>query len=200
LPAVRSWRRALAAVLVLGLAVALGGCGIPADGEPHPIQPPAPYGGNSATAPSEPSPEPTASGTQVEVIYLTRGDSLARVVRPVESRPTINDLIAHLTQDPTAEEQAKGLVNNLTVPSVIVNATIQGGIVTVALGEGLDVLTGRTNQLAYGQIVCTLDAHPDVTGVVFTRDGEPQAVPRGDGSSSDGPLTIADYETVLEPR
>jgi spore germination protein GerM len=137
-------------------------------------------------------------GGQTEVLYLTRDSALVRVVRSVNAQPTIEQLVAHLTGGPTSEEQALGLASTLTAPSIVEGVTIDNGIITVALGDGLDGLAGSAILLAIGQIVCTLDAHPDVEGVIFTRDGERRAVPRGDGSTTEEPVTAEAYESLLE--
>jgi hypothetical protein len=70
----------------------------------------------------------------------------------------------------------------------------------VALTDtGLEGLTGATQLLAIAQIVCTLDARDDVTGVVFARGGQRFPVPRGDGSQADAELTMSDYQSLIEP-
>jgi spore germination protein GerM len=134
----------------------------------------------------------------MEVLYLTRDSALVRVVRSVNAKPTIEQLIAHLVGGPTAEEQALGLASTLSAPSIVEGVTMQAGIVTVTLGDGLDGLAGKAILLAIGQVVCTLGAHPDVVGVIFMRDGERRAIPRGDGSTTDEPVTADAYTTLIE--
>jgi hypothetical protein len=187
-------------LLVLVLAAGLSSCGIPTDGEPRTIVPPAPYQDLASTPPPVPTPSVTPSGTQMEILFLTRASSLVEVTRTVNERPSIATLIAHLTEGPTTAEQEEGLGSTLTAPAVLNGYTIDGGLVTVALGDGLDGLSPTANLLAIAQLVCTLDAHPDVTGVVFTRAGERRPVPRGDGSSTEDPVTAADYQSLIEDR
>jgi spore germination protein GerM len=99
-----------------------------------------------------------------------------------------------LLSGPTAAEQDEGIGSALTGGEVIGDVTLADGQAKVDLVVGLDG-TGRSDAvLAIAQVVCTLDAQPDVAGVVFTREGEVVAVPRADGALSKGPLTATDYQ------
>ena len=73
---------------------------------------------------------------------------------------------------------------------------MQSRIAIVTIGGDLES-TARTDQvLAYGQIVCTLDALPDIDGVSFMHGGEAVQVPKGDASLSKDVLTAADYSNL----
>ena len=82
---------------------------------------------------------------------------------------------------------------------------IRGGNRALEVAVGVEgpalEAAGRNGQfLAFGQIVCTLDARGDVDAVVFERDGRAVAVPRGNGSLTKNPLTAADYQGLLETQ
>lgn len=190
--------RTLAGALALASVAVLGGCGISADGLPHPVDLPPPYGDLAST----PAPNPTTNeGRLTEVLYLIRDGALVAVTRPVDTPPPPMTLLDNLAAGPTAAEQAQGLVSALTSGTAVVDGVqIVGGLATVALTDtGLEGLTGATQLLAIAQIVCTLDARDDVTGVVFARGGQRFPVPRGDGSQADAELTMSDYQSLIEP-
>jgi hypothetical protein len=191
-------RWALGALVIAVLAL-LGACGVPAEEDPHAVVLPPPYG-ETATSPA---PAPTTDdGPLTKVLYLIRDGRLVPVVRPVETMPPLMDLLEDLAAGPVDAERQQGFTSALAAGTPIVDdVELVGGLATVALTEtGLEGLTGPTQQLAIAQIVCTLDAREDVTGVVFARAGQQFPVPRGDGAQTDAQLTIADYESLLEPR
>lgn len=185
-----------AALATLVVAAGAAACGIPAEEEPHSVVPPPPF---QSTSPAPPS-EGTVSGAAAIFLCLTRDDHLVRVPRQIEDDPTPEALLAELATGATAAEKEQGLDSELT--GIAANdgpVTIENRIATVTLGEGLAGISPASQLFAYGQIVCTLDLHPAIDGVFFSRDGQRLAVPRGDGTSTEGMLTAGDYETLLEP-
>jgi hypothetical protein len=180
--------------MLLVAGTALAGCGIPADPQPHPVAPPRPFQGfTSATPPQTPD-----SGAATEILYLIRGGRIAPVNRPVREPPTVQMLIDDLTAGPTDAETAQGYTTVLPATAVVEGVRLDGALAVVTLGEGIDVVAQGDVPLAIGQIVCSLDAHPDVASVVFENDGVRASVPRGDAAQTDAPLTAADYVSLLE--
>jgi hypothetical protein len=136
-----------------------------------------------------------------EVLCLARDNRLVRVTRPVDRTPTPAELLADLSAGANESERAQGLhsvVAGLTALSMV---GIENRVATVTIGENLEELAFDNQLLVYAQIVCTLDAHPSIDGVFFSRDGERVSVPRGDGTQTRSVLTATDYEALVEtPR
>jgi hypothetical protein len=187
-----------ARILALALASALlASCGITSEATPRPIDLPS---GFTRSAPS-PTPAPTGSGPVVEKLYLVRDSTLVPVTRHVDHQPNIGTLLNNLQTGPTTAEAAAGLTSALTGSDLVTGARLRaGGIAIVELATTVDNTVRNDEVLAYAQLVCTLVAQTNITGVTFTHNGQPVAVPRGDGSlpqTPDTPLTAADYATLI---
>jgi hypothetical protein len=191
--------RRLLAILALAPALALGGCGVPADSQPHSIAPPAPYRDPLPTI-ATPTVPPVASPVAgKETLYLVRGDAVVAVTRSVDHQPDAQSVLSDLTAGPSSEEKARGLSSVLAGSTAIQGVGVDGGLATVALGDvGLDGAS-TANVLAMAQIVCTLNALPGIIQVVFMKAGVRASVPRGDGSQATDPVTSADYAQVVQP-
>lgn len=182
----RSWASAAALVAVLGTA----GCGVPVDGTPRDLdQPQIAYGSDA--------PAPQRFGPAVERLYLVRDGKLVRVLRRVPAARTPTQMVQDLVDGPTQDEQKDGLTSALSTMRVGATTVVQR---RAAVEIAAPVVPGARSDeiLAYAQIVCTLTSQGAEVGTVsFTRDGQPLAVPRGDGVLSTGPLTIADYADLI---
>ncbi|WP_018219441.1 GerMN domain-containing protein [Salinispora pacifica] len=169
------------------LLVLLAGCGVPTDDQPRAVE--APYGPfpTPSTAVSDPA------GRFTEALYFVRDDRLVLVRRRLDVLPTVDQHLEHLLAGPNEAERAEGLATALfgavTVAGIRLTET-RAEVDVPSVAEG----AGRSDEVfAFGQIVCTLTARPEVDSVSFLRDGAPLGVPRADGSLSPGPLTAADY-------
>ncbi|MEV6968314.1 GerMN domain-containing protein [Hamadaea sp. NPDC051192] len=184
----------LAVLLVAGVGVT--GCGVPAESEPRSVSPPpGPFAGLSSPVPSAPA--TTATGRLTEMLYFVLDGKLIPVTRRVDAQPTVDELINALQVGPTKTERDTGLSTALGGTNVVAAFSVAGDRVELTLTAPVDG-NGRADEaLGYAQLVCTLTARGDIHGVVFTRDGHPVGVPRGDGSLSEGPLTAADYSMLL---
>jgi hypothetical protein len=185
-------------VVVAALGVGgVGGCGIPIDEAPQPVDLPPQYQPTSSTVP----PPTAASGTELTALLcLTDGQSLVEVHRPVQTPQSPADLLGDLVAGATeSERQEQRLDSALTGLRTLSVAGVDNGVAEVAVGDGLDAITDSIKLLIYGQIVCTLDAHPDIVGVRFSRDGQRLPVPRGDATTTDGVLTVDDYDELRPP-
>ena len=58
-------------------------------------------------------------------------------------------------------------------------------------------MQGDGARLAFGQMVCTVDALDGVEGVVFEIEGDPVNPLVGDGETSSAPLTCDEYDNLL---
>jgi hypothetical protein len=188
-----TWLRAL---LVAALS-ATASCGIPAENDARPVDPPpGPYGALTATQ----APTPDPGGAATETLCLIKDGALRPTERALTMPRSVNDLLTDLLDGPTEAERAAGLTSALSKPSFVGGARLENGIAVVGFDPGPDGNTRSDEVLAFGQVVCTLDTHQDVTAVAFSEGSRPVAVPRGDGTLSEGPLTTGDYALLLGPR
>ena len=172
----------------------LGGCGVPAEDSARAIDPPRTFG------PISPTPAVTASGAVMEKVYLVRDEMLVAVERKLPREPDVERVLADLLAGPTEAERAAGFTSALLGNNVVTAVQVTGGEATVALSSNLDG-TGRNDDvLAFAQLVCTLDNRADISSVVFIRDGHRIGVPRADGSLTQDPLTLADYQSLIASR
>jgi hypothetical protein len=155
---------------------------------------PPQYRNTSSTGP----PPLTASGQTTALLCLTRDQSLVRVPRPVETPPTPAELLADLTVPATEAESQQGLTSALAGIRGLSVSKIEDGVAEVSVGDSLEGITGSTLLLIYGQIVCTLDEHPAISGIWFSQDGQRLQVPQGNTAVTDEVLTADDYVELLE--
>jgi Sporulation and spore germination len=186
----RAVKRRLAGIALACLLT--GACGIPADDTPRDIGRPRPSSGSNP-------PRSDRLGSAVERLYLVRDGALTRVVRRTADAPNPQKLLDDLLAGPTRAETEDGVTSALSTTD-IVGMTVVQRRATIAVGSPTAQGARSDETLAYGQIVCTLTSQSTEVGTVsFTRGGRPLGVPRGDGSLSTGPLTIADYSDLLKP-
>jgi hypothetical protein len=174
------------------LVAAAAGCGVTPDDRPRTITPPR--GPFQALA----SPHPTAvNGAIPQTLFLVKEDKLVAVTRRFEAPPTPRDLLAALAAGPTDAERGRGLTSALLGGTAVTGVRATAGQARVDLAAAVEGAPRTDEVLAYAQLVCTLTARPDITGVTFFRDGTPVGVPRADGSLSTGPLIAADYAPLV---
>ena len=82
-------------------------------------------------------------------------------------------------------------------PPVVGEVRLNAGVAHVDVLPSISTLGGDEQLLAVAQLVCTLTGLPGVGLVAFTLDGSPVAVPRGDGSLTNGPVSRDDYDDLL---
>ncbi|MEU4244664.1 GerMN domain-containing protein [Actinoplanes sp. NPDC026619] len=176
--------------VVLLLTPIAGGCGVPAEDEPRDLRNPGLSYGPSGPAPDR-------FGTAIERLYLIRDGELARVVRRVPTARTPQQMLQDLLAGPTAAEHEDGISTALSTMKID-GISVTQRRASVTIGKPADQGARSDEILAYGQIVCTLTSQgADVGTVSFTSGGRSLGVPRGDGSLSADPLTIADYAGLL---
>lgn len=182
--------RCLTGIVAVTLLLAAGGCGVPLDDHPRDGDDPRrPY---RAGAPRD------GGGTAIERLCFIRDTRLVRTERKLPLAPTAQQQLDDLLTGPTAEESTDGITSALpgTAPTAIL--TLTAGRAVVEVGDRSDHGVRSDEVLAFGQLVCTLTSRPEVGTITFTSQGMPLGVPRANGSLTNGPLTIADYATLIE--
>ena len=181
-------------LLLVALLAGLAACGVPAEEGPRVIAPTA----DNALPTAAPTPLGPAGGAEV-TFCLTRDEQLVEVTRRVTRVPDVGDSIEDLLAGPTEEESALGLGTALGGAPVVTDVRLDDSVAVLTLRSDAREGSRTDDVLALGQVVCTLTARKDVTGVAFEQDGERVAVPRGDGSLTREPLRIGDFEVLRPP-
>lgn len=178
--------------LAISLALALCGCGIAGESKPRLLDPNAALYRELAASPSA-----APTGPARVRVYLVRDNSLVAVVRSVPSLADLSAVAQALLVGATKSESDAGLTS--AAPRQVNSVTLgPGGVAVVDLPVAATGDQARSDEtLGFAQLVLTLDDLPTVQAVRFTKDGSPLAVPRGDGSITDVPLTRRDYLDLL---
>jgi hypothetical protein len=177
-----------------GTACLVTACGVPADDTARALDPAAaPY--RVVTREHVPPP----AGSHRAVIFLVRDDALVPVPRRIQVEPTAEHVLRALSAGPTPQERTQGLRSALPIEGDprVVSETQQ--VVTLSLPATSEASNRSDAVLGFAQVVLTLTALPDVSGVAFETDGRPLQVPRADGSVSSEPLGRLDYRDLIDP-
>lgn len=200
---------------ILGLLVALVafGCGVPTTSSSRPIDPAAIPGQFTATtaAPTtttsssttvvEPPPSTTTTTLPVEEVQLffVSGSRLVPIGRLLLSPASAPQVLAALSEGIPDIDEAAGLRSAL--PSgLVIDVAVERGVATVDLDPAFTlIVTGPEQRLAVAQIVLTLTRRAGIGQIVFSRDSEPIAVPRGRGDLTQPGELVAcdDYDNLL---
>lgn len=188
----------IARALGLGLVLALASCGVPVDDHASTAgADEVPYGlleSTSSTTSSTTS-VPERRSTSVAVWFLFRG-GVVPLMRALPSPVELDAVAAALLDGPTAGEASLGARTAVPAPEPTEAAPsweLDGRTAVIELPSGLAQLAPQEQLLALAQIVFTATELGQVDDVRFESDGEPVAVPRGDGSVTEAPLRRADY-------
>lgn len=187
--------RSLHVVAVVAAAVVLtAGCGIPQDRRPKAIDPadlpPA------LTADGARSTTTTSIGAlKVDItVFLARQDRIVAVTRTLATPVSIDDRVRALLSGPSDAEASTGIRTAIAPDARLLRATVSGGVADLDLSSSFADLTGQEQILALAQVVFTVTETPGVSSVRFQLAGEPVAVPTGDGTLTDAPLTRSQFE------
>ena len=172
-------------------ALSLAGCSVPSEDDA--VRVPAedvPFG-LSATTTTSSSGVITDPVNQTVQVFLVLDDRLAVVDREASSAdpPTVLGLLA---QGPSPAETAAGLRTAL-VPELAVIVSIEGDLITIDLDGEFSALAPTEQRLALAQITFAMTQLDAIDMVGFLVAGQPASVPRGDGSSTDQPVSPTDY-------
>lgn len=182
-----------AAGLGVALVLLAAGCGISAESQPRTLDP-----GSAPFRSIAQSPTAAPVGAGRALIYLVRDGAIVAVVRRVPEPPTPDAVLAALVVGPSGRESDAGLTTAVLSGITLDQQGSDAKVASVNVPAKSKSDSGRNDEvLAFAQIVVTLTALPDVTGVRFLRDGMPLDVPRADGSLASVPLTRRDYTDLL---
>jgi hypothetical protein len=182
--------RAAALAVVLVLAVSAG-CGIPVDDQPRDA-------GSAGDVLASRPPLDLDGGTEAERLCFVRDGRLVRVARRVPRPVDAQQQLQALLDGPTETESAAGLTSALTGTTPTIQLTLTAGRASVEVGDRSEHGVRNDENLAFGQVVCTLASRAEIGTVSFTSEGRPLGVPRQDGSLTLGPLTVADYAQLID--
>lgn len=191
-------------VLALLSLVLLAGCGISAESVPRPLP-------TEALVPTaSPSPAPTSSPAERFItLWFARGNQLVPAQRTVPGPVNSQGFIDLLAAGPTEAEAAQGmrsaivsvvsgepLVETAEAAGVRVSDTAADTVAVVLKPEFTELL-GEEQVLVLGEVVTTL-AVGAVQRVLFvSADGQRLGVPLPDGRLRTGPVSPADYASLL---
>jgi spore germination protein GerM len=132
-------------------------------------------------------------------LYYVAGSRLVRVQRQLATPATSAQVLAALTETPTADPGLAGLRSALP-RGLPLEVEVSRGVARVDASRPLlDGLSALDQRLAIAQIVLTLTSRPGVGQVVITVEGSPIAVPRGRGDlvAAGTPVTYDDYASLV---
>lgn len=175
------------------IAVVILACGVATDPEPRPYDDDVKAAVAAALTPPTTA-APVASGLLVD-LYFISGERLVGLTRTVRDDPVA--VVRALTDGPGAAETYLDLRTAIPTGTEVMSAAVAGGIARVDLSADFTAVGGQEEIFAVAQIVVTLTSLAQVDGVTFAIDGADVAVPTGDGSIADRPLTPRDYRSLI---
>jgi spore germination protein GerM len=214
--------RYLALGVAVSLATTLSSCGVPQDDSvrviadvpkgltatttstttttttipPTTTTPPSTVPQTSTSTPVTSEAPPTTIPTAF-ALYFVMGDRLIKVVRRAEEPKDAEALISLLVLGPLFADEAPFARTAIEFGD-IERITVAGGIATVDLGSKFADLPSSERRRAVAQLVLTLAGRPGIGPVRFRLNGQPIAVPRGDGSIAGRTVSSDDYVSLID--
>lgn len=184
--------------LGLLLVVLLTGCGVPQDAAPRLLDSAASPFALPGSSPPPSADEPTSTAVTGEPLelFFVRDGRLVPALRPTTRTQSLPAVLEALLGGPTTGELESGLTSVIPATLTVEDVVVENETAVVELG-GPQEQVSSAQPLAFAQIVTTLTASPQVTGVRFRLEGFDLSVPRGDGLLSEAPLTRADYDELV---
>ena len=183
-----------ALLVVRGMVALLAGCTVPSEDSATrvparnvPFQLAETTAANSSTLPS--------GATELVARCSWSANERLTVVSRGMSPADPSSVLSLLAQGPTNAETDAGLRTAL-VPDLAQIIEIDGELVTVDLDAEFNALAPTEQLLALAQITFTMTQIAAINNVEFLVAGQPASVPRGDGSSTDGPVSPVDYDDL----
>lgn len=214
-------------VLTIVMITGAVACGLPRDGEFEAISPEQDESGLSESPTTSTTTMPTTTtspqstttidgttttsvaqttttiATELVDIYFPSGRGLASIPRTMPANPSLTQVMGAILEGPPAGEL--GITLRRVLPDGLRERDIPvanaAGVATVDLPEGIfDSLDAIDQRLLFGQIVATLtNCCAGIGQVVFTLDGQPTRVYRGNGETTEPGEAVSsdDYTNLL---
>jgi hypothetical protein len=182
----------------LFLAVSIAGCGVPNQRNASRIAddqvPFGLLGGSEVT-----SIDATTSTIAIAApmaIFLVDGERLVAAPRSLNDDDATT-LLDALLAGPTEQEEQRGIRSALVDPNVVKSVELHGGTAAIDLAASFTDTPAAEQRLALAQMTFTATEDPAVSATTYTLEGEPITVPRADGTSTEGPVSRADYAALV---
>lgn len=173
-------------VLLVVLAIVVGGCGVQADPAPRSLSADdVPYGLLEEAPPTTVTPTAPAVPTAPVFVYFVKGERMFPVVRQVNADPSVAKALTALLFGPQEDEAAEGVRSAISPTAAIQARAIDPATYLVDLSTEFAQGSVSEQVLGLAQVVWTATAIPGVTGVQFTLNGAPIQVPTPSGSTGD---------------
>jgi spore germination protein GerM len=183
-------------VLVAAAVVAAGsltGCGLSAEENPEPVEvaelP-------TSVAATEDDTMSVLTDKDTRAVWLLDNGRLVREVRQVDPPADVAATVNALLLGPTEEENLLGLRSAIPPGTRLIDAAVDGNVVTLNLSDEFAGVGGDAQRSALGQLVWTATAVPGIDGVLIAVGNEPVSVPDAGGELIDRPLVRADFARV----
>lgn len=181
-------------VAAVVLATALSACGVPRSSQPAAIDPSSvPFGLLDPSAGTDQAPP----GTQPATLYLVKGAHLVPARRVLPAPVRADTLVRSVLQPLDTAETAAGLRSAVPAPTRLLSLDLIGTTATIDLSADFAQVSGDEQVLAVAELVLAATASDEVTAVQFQLEGRAVDVPSADGSLSEGPVTRAEYQSLV---
>lgn len=185
--------RALRAAAASSLLLCLASCAVPDEHKPVIID-------NSHSAPQRSTvPKPVTPKSARLDVYFVGSDSKLVPVERSDSFVGLNNAIGELLAGPTSTDLSAGLTSAVPVGTKLVYSSISGSTARLDFSDSLASISGHEQLLAFAQIVFTSTSIPGVSLVEISVAGQPVNAPEPDGTLAQGPVSAADYSSLLRP-
>jgi hypothetical protein len=188
--------RRIAVFVLTASAVLLAACGVNPDARPRAIPANQVPFDLLATSTTEGTDTTLPIVTVKTTVYMIGPNRLVGVSRSVPIPLTLGSALASVVQGPTSSEESSGLRSAINPTTSVLNAQINGNTALVNLSDSFTDIGLQDQIYALAQLVYTATELPNVMNVQISLNGRPEEVPRGDGSTTSGLLTRADYAAV----
>jgi hypothetical protein len=186
--------------LALALAVVIAGCGVPDQRHASRIaDDQVPFGllAGSEVAGVETTTSTIATAAPM-AIFLVDGERLLATPRSLADDDATT-LLDALLAGPTEQEEQRGIRSALVDPNVVKSVELDGRTAVIDLAASFTDTPPAEQRLALAQLTFTATEDPAVSATSFSLEGEPITVPRADGTSTEAPVSRADYATLVGP-
>lgn len=189
----RRWQPAGLIAAAAALSSVLTACAVADQSQPEIIKAAQPEARPSAV--SRPA---TPTSAIIQVYFVDPSNHVKAVFRSDPAAGLSTD-IAALLAGPTGQESADGLTSAVPVGTSLDSVHQSGSTAILDFTDQLASVSGHEQLLAFAQIVLTADSLPDVERVQITIAGQPVNAPEPNGTLAPGPVTKADYASLVSP-